>query len=144
MVRPQSEELNRSGNTPLDPDSIGGVLEARDRPKADDRSGATVPPGNRPGQHPDVEQDQPDLDDFVARFSGDDDGQKDTSRATRVLDIATKAASVGARFSAAVASSAWRVARGTAHAIRAEVDARRDNPGNDEKESDDAIRHQQH
>ncbi len=63
MVRPQSEELNRSGTTEIDPDSIESDLEARRQP--DDCSGPAgpVPPENRPGHHPEREQDKPALDD---------------------------------------------------------------------------------
>ncbi len=62
MVRPQSEELNRSGKTPLDPDSIESDLEARRQPT--DQSGPTgpVPPENQPGHEPERDQDQPVLD----------------------------------------------------------------------------------
>jgi hypothetical protein len=116
MVRPQSENLNRSGNTPLDPDSIGGKLDARDRPEADDRTGGPVPPENRPGHHPVHEQDQPDPDAFVARFGGhDDEGDGGPAGARVALSRATETAK-------AIGSSAWRVARTTADAIRREVD----------------------
>lgn len=80
MVRPQSENLNRSGKTPLDPDSIGGDLEARDQPEADDRTGGPVPPESRAGHRPETDQDQPDSDAFVARLAGaDDDDEADAS-----------------------------------------------------------------
>jgi hypothetical protein len=124
MVRPQSEELNRSGKTPLDPDSIGGNLDAHDRPHDEGRTGTPVPPDNRPGHHPDVEQDQPDPDEFVARFSGEQhDASTARSNTARVADVATTAATAGVRFTTTLAGSAWRVVRATAQAIRVEVDA---------------------
>lgn len=129
MVRPQSENLNRSGTTPLDPDSIGGALEARPRPTADDRTGGPVPPENRPGHHPDVEQDRPDPDAFVARFTGeeaeigDDDA---TSAATihRAGAIAVRGATTVAGFVGAFAGAVWRVGGATARAVRAEISGR--------------------
>lgn len=59
MDRPQQPELYRSGTTALEPDSIESDLVAHRRPRS--RTGREwVPPDNRPGHHPEREQDQPD------------------------------------------------------------------------------------
>lgn len=82
MVRPRSPELARSGRTPLDPDSIATRRQADDDPGTSGRPGP-VPEANRAGHHPDVEQDQPDLDRFAERLgtapppTGDDSGTDD-------------------------------------------------------------------
>lgn len=77
MGRPQQPELNRSGNTPLQPDSIESELEARKqkRPGEGDDAGGPVPEENRPGHHPDRDQDKPDPDDFVEQFGGGASGR---------------------------------------------------------------------
>ncbi|MEQ8842964.1 MAG: hypothetical protein RIB98_18455 [Acidimicrobiales bacterium] len=132
MARPQNEELNRSGNTPLDPDSIGGRLEARDQPQADDHMGGPVPPENRPGHHPETEQDQPDADAFVARFSGRDGTEAGETRAeimSRVKDTASTVGQTMAMFWA----SARRVGKATADAVRHEVGNRNEKDGTDEQ-----------
>ena len=126
MVRPQSENLNRSGTTPLDPNSIGGALEARPRPTADDRTGGPVPPENRPGHHPEVEQDRPDPDAFVARFTGEDSGsgdEEETSAATihRTGAVAVHGMHTVVRFVGAFAGAMWRVGGATARTVRAEI-----------------------
>lgn len=59
MVRPQSESLNRSGTTPLTPDSIESELEARRQPTDTDGPTGPVPEANQPGHHPEHEQDKP-------------------------------------------------------------------------------------
>ncbi len=129
MVRPQNEDLNRSGNTPLDPDSVGGRLDARDQPGSDDRTGGPVPPENRPGHHPDVEQDQPDADAFVARFSGHDtDADSDTGlddTRDRAVSSAKAAFAGASRAARSFAASTVRVAQATGQAIRDEIDGRR-------------------
>ncbi len=126
MVRPQNEDLNRSGTTPLDPDSIGGRLEANDRPQSDDRTGGPVPPENRPGHHPEVDQDKPDGDAFVARFSGHDDTEEPNRRAD-FIDQVKSTASTASRVTAAFFDSARRVGRVTVDAIREEVANRAEN-----------------
>ncbi|HEX6312138.1 MAG TPA: hypothetical protein VF152_10995 [Acidimicrobiia bacterium] len=67
MDRPQQPELYRSGNTALEPDSVESDLAASRRPRS---AGPTlsVPPDNRPGHHPQREQDQPDLDEVAQRL----------------------------------------------------------------------------
>ncbi|HVL32686.1 MAG TPA: hypothetical protein VM600_03795 [Actinomycetota bacterium] len=54
--RPQQQEINRSGHTPVDPDHREEVA-ANGLP--DPKTKGDVPPENRPGHHPDKEQDQP-------------------------------------------------------------------------------------
>lgn len=64
MDRPQQPELYRSGRTVLEPDSVESDLAAHRRPDRRGREGR-VPPDNRPGHHPQHEQDQPDLHDVA-------------------------------------------------------------------------------
>lgn len=92
-MRPSSQNLYRSGKTVLEPDSIESELEARDQPGTDGETGP-VPEANRPGHHPDEEQDQPDLDDFAEKFGavppaadGDDDDRNGDSTA-KALGVA--------------------------------------------------------
>jgi hypothetical protein len=85
MAKPQSPELRRSGRTPdLDPDNVGTRLGAAGRPSTTSGGGGPVPPENRPGHHPDHDQDRPDPTEFARRThelaerraaeaSGDDD-----------------------------------------------------------------------
>jgi hypothetical protein len=54
--RPQQPELARSGRTPVDPDHAPDLAE---RPTGEDGADRLVPPENRPGHHPDREQDVP-------------------------------------------------------------------------------------
>ena len=68
MAKPQQAELRRSGKVPaLDPDASVAKLSAQDVPTASDADDA-VPEDQRPGHHPDHEQDKPDLDKFAARL----------------------------------------------------------------------------
>lgn len=68
MAKPQQAELRRSGQVPaLDPDATESRLEAHDRPKSSGSSGP-VPEDQRPGHHPDEEQDKPDMDKFAERL----------------------------------------------------------------------------
>ncbi len=68
MAKPQQAELRRSGKVPaLDPDASVSKLSAQDTPSVSGPDG-TVPEDQRPGHHPDHEQDKPDLDKFAARL----------------------------------------------------------------------------
>ncbi len=68
MAKPQQPELRRSGFVPaLDPDATESRLDAHERPGTSGLVG-TVPEDQRPGHHPDDEQDKPDLDKFAARL----------------------------------------------------------------------------
>lgn len=75
MGRPQQPELNRSGTTPLQPDSLESELKSRKqaRPRQGDETGGAVPEDNQPGHHPEHEEDKPDTEAFVRRFSGRED-----------------------------------------------------------------------
>jgi hypothetical protein len=53
---PQQPELHRSGRGATDPESAKGQV---DSPAADEGDAGPVPPDNRPGHHPDEEQDKP-------------------------------------------------------------------------------------
>ncbi len=65
MTRPQSNDVRRSGTNPaLEPEAAAATRGTHGR--SDDGHGA-VPEDNRPGHHPDVEQDRPDPDAFLAR-----------------------------------------------------------------------------
>jgi hypothetical protein len=72
MSNPQQPELARSRRTPhQDQDSVAAVVEGQ-RHLEDDGPRGPVPPENQPGHHPPTEQDQPDLDAFAARLSGEE------------------------------------------------------------------------
>lgn len=69
MAKPQQAELRRSGKVPaLDPDATETRLSAEERPSATSGRGGPVPEEQRPGHHPDHEQDKPDLDKFAERL----------------------------------------------------------------------------
>ncbi len=71
MPNPQQPELRRSGlGSTTDDSAKSKAATAGDT--AEDSGVAPVPPANRPGHHPDDEQDKPDLDAFVERASGSD------------------------------------------------------------------------
>lgn len=68
MAKPQQAELRRSGKVPaLDPDASASKLSAQDTPTTS-VPGGSIPEDQRPGHHPDQEQDKPDLDKFAARL----------------------------------------------------------------------------
>ena len=46
------------------------VLQGQEQPEAEGSTGP-VPEDNRPGHHPDKEQDKPDLEQFRGRLSGE-------------------------------------------------------------------------
>jgi hypothetical protein len=58
MTRPQQPEIERSGRTPVDEDAVQGTDHPRPDRVADPPRGP-VPEANRPGHHPDREQDKP-------------------------------------------------------------------------------------
>ena len=58
--KPQQREVDRSGRGNVDPDAVKAKQDVWESPKDKGRSGS-VPPGNRPGQHPAKEQDKPDI-----------------------------------------------------------------------------------
>ena len=68
MAKPQQAELRRSGKVPaLDPDASVAKLSAQDAPTTS-KSKGEIPEDQRPGHHPDHEQDKPDMDKFAARL----------------------------------------------------------------------------
>ncbi len=68
MANPQQPELRRSAKVPaLDPDASESKLSAQDRPTPGGNVG-DVPEDQRPGHHPDHDQDKPDLDAFAERL----------------------------------------------------------------------------
>jgi len=68
MAKPQQPELRRSGTVPaLDPDAAESDLQAHRRP-GDSGTGGPIPEDQRPGHHPEQEQDKPDLDKFAERL----------------------------------------------------------------------------
>jgi hypothetical protein len=58
MDKPQQPELGRSGRGETDPEGRRVTREA-DRSGSERGKSGKVPPENRPGHHPDVEQDKP-------------------------------------------------------------------------------------
>lgn len=68
MAKPQQAELRRSGKVPaLDPDASVAKLSAQEPPSSSGAAG-TIPEDQRPGHHPDQEQDKPDMDKFAERL----------------------------------------------------------------------------
>lgn len=68
MAKPQQPELRRSGRVPaLDPDASEAKLSAERSYQSSDPDGP-VPEDQRPGHHPEHEQDKPDLDKFAERM----------------------------------------------------------------------------
>ncbi len=96
MGRPQQPELNRSGTTPLDPDSLASEVEARGPLPADDVPGGPVPEANRPGHRPEQDQDKPDARAFVARWQATDRPEAAEARRNRLGPAVAVAAGVGA------------------------------------------------
>jgi hypothetical protein len=81
MGRPQDNRLQRSGNTPLDPDHIETEVQTQPHAPRDEPGGGPIPRDQQPGHHPPTEQDKPDLDAFAERLgvppeaeAGDEDG----------------------------------------------------------------------
>jgi hypothetical protein len=71
MGKPQQPELGRSGHTPVvEGQHTKEVIQGQEQPEAEGRTGP-VPEDNRPGHHPDTEQDKPDLKQFRSRLTGD-------------------------------------------------------------------------
>lgn len=64
MAKPQQPELHRSATTPADPAS--SKTSATTAPPVAKGDAGPIPEANRPGHHPDHEQDKP-IDKFVAR-----------------------------------------------------------------------------
>jgi hypothetical protein len=74
MGKPQQPELGRSGHTPVvEGQHAREVIQGQDAP-ADDEAPGRVPEANRPGHHPETEQDKPDLERFRDRLAGNDSG----------------------------------------------------------------------
>ncbi len=94
MANPQQPELARSRKTPAqDQDSVAGVVEGQRDVGATAPRGP-VPPENQPGNHPEQEQDKPDLDAFAAKFGITEDGETEqTGRAPEVAERVQEAAS---------------------------------------------------
>lgn len=68
MAKPQQAELRRSGKVPaLDPDATETRLTGEERPSTGSGTDQ-IPEEQRPGHHPETEQDKPDLDRFAARL----------------------------------------------------------------------------
>jgi hypothetical protein len=127
MANPQQPELRRSGKVAaLDPDATETDLTAHDRPK---RKGGTrkVPAEQRPGHHPEVEQDKPDLDAFAERLGIVPEGEEpadaprveddDGSTVTRIADAPSRQrAAAGTAASKATSSKASAPRRAAAKA----------------------------
>ncbi|MDZ7678568.1 MAG: hypothetical protein U5K29_08440 [Acidimicrobiales bacterium] len=73
MGRPQEPELQRSGNTPLDPDHMQTEVSTQPTAPRDEPGSGPVPAENQPGHHPADEQDKPDLDEFAEALGVHDD-----------------------------------------------------------------------
>jgi hypothetical protein len=72
MGKPQQPELGRSGHTPaVEGQHAREVLEGEGAPE-DGGPAGPVPEANRPGHHPEKDQDKPDPERFWSRLAGDD------------------------------------------------------------------------
>jgi hypothetical protein len=72
-------EIHRSGHTPLDPDAVPATRPTR--PSTDPAPGA-IPEDNRPGHHPEHDQDKPPLDAFAERLGIPHEGEEDAGETT--------------------------------------------------------------
>jgi hypothetical protein len=71
VSKPQQPELGRSGHSPVvEGQHAGEVIQGEERP-GDEGPTGPVPEANRPGHHPDQEQDKPDLERFRNRLGGE-------------------------------------------------------------------------
>lgn len=89
MDRPQQQEIERSGRTPVDQDSRDAFGTAT-QPKDTGRTGR-VPPDNRPGHHPPRDQDKP----VWARGAGPRDGGLASASKAQLLREARRLGIVG-------------------------------------------------
>jgi hypothetical protein len=72
MGKPQQPELGRSGHTPVtEGQHAKEVIQGEGQPEEEGATGP-VPEANRPGYHPETEQDKPDPERFRSRLAGDD------------------------------------------------------------------------
>lgn len=69
MSKPQQPELRRSNYGATSDDSAKTKAAVEERPIVKEVAGP-VPEDNRPGHHPEHEQDKPDLEAFVERTRG--------------------------------------------------------------------------
>src|SRR5437899_12922065 len=67
MVKPQQPELRRNDRGATSDDATKERLSAPSAPGVDGAGGGPVPEDNRPGHHPDHEQDKPSGRDFAAK-----------------------------------------------------------------------------
>ncbi len=126
MANPQQPELARSRKTPaLDPDAAESVLSAAEAPTVDPAFGP-VPADNRPGHHPQVEQDKPEAARFVAKVKEVAAGAEPEPEPRREVapppprsaaDVPT-ASSPHADALATLAGTPWRLASGVLQRLR--------------------------
>ncbi|MFP3906152.1 MAG: hypothetical protein ACLFRV_08295 [Acidimicrobiales bacterium] len=93
MGRPQEPELQRSGNTPLDPDHMQTEVSTQPTAPRDEPGSGPVPAENQPGHHPDDEQDKPDLDEFAEALGvhGESDGGAEAGLSGQLRSVASTA-----------------------------------------------------
>ncbi|UDY35117.1 hypothetical protein [Dermatobacter hominis] len=121
MARPQSNELRRNGKNPaLEPEAAATAKGSRVGTGGEHDA---VPEDNRPGHHPDVEQDQPDPEVFLARArevahraEGGTEPDADAPPAEWAADPEAAAASP-ALVARAVADGARRLAAGCVRTV---------------------------
>ena len=71
MGRPQQPELGRSGHSSVSGGQHAGeVIEGQVQAGEEEGTAGPVPEDNRPGHHPEREQDKPDLERFRDRLGG--------------------------------------------------------------------------
>ena len=100
MSKPQQPELHRSGKGATDPNSTKTSVEVQPGLAGPGAEAGPVPEDNLPGHHPAHDQDKPDPDGFVARFSGadrpDDDAEATPPGAAGTAAKGSKASNAGA------------------------------------------------
>lgn len=122
MGRPQDQELQRSGNTPLDPDHVAAQAAHHPPAPVDEPQGGPVPVENQPGHRPDHDQDKPDLDAFAEKLGIEPEhDQADSDSDSAESDAAHGA--VGTVMAAAssareMASTAKELAEPVAHLVQ--------------------------
>jgi hypothetical protein len=103
MDRPQQPELERSGHTPIDQEHRDDLGPAVPPPE---KGRTRVPPANRPGHHPALEQDKPVWAGGAPPDDGDGNGasKADLYRAARRLGIRGRSRMTKRELADAVAS----------------------------------------
>lgn len=122
MGTPQQPELRRSGTTPVDPDSDPSHLSRHRAPDAEGEPRRT-PEENRPGHHPDHEQDRPPLDEVAERLGTKaPDAEDGTAAPSGWSAVAASRAKIGAALGLRVLADAMLGAARALRRLAAQID----------------------